>query len=199
MRLIITRHGKTIQNESGVIMGRTPGELSELGHKQAEQIGSRLSGENIDVIYSSPSSRCKDTLIDILKQFETKPPVEFVEDLQERDFGQLTGRAMNPSLYSLLEDDTEESRELGIESIGQLFLRTKSFIDFIKEKNIGKTVLVLTHSNNIRAMLMYFMNKTFVEILDVAKVRNCSYTEFQIDEKEGSIQVFLDDSSHLVE
>lgn len=197
MRLIITRHGKTIQNESGIIQGRTPGQLSELGHEQAKSFGKRISKEKIDIIYCSPSSRCRETLSDILNQFENKPEVKFIDALQERDFGELTGLTLEPIHYDLLENHTDKSQKMGIESVEQLFQRSKEFIDQIRYEDTQKTVFVLTHSNNIRAILMYLFNKSFNEILDTVKVKNCGYTEFEIRSMSDIKQISLDDVSHL--
>jgi broad specificity phosphatase PhoE len=197
MRLILTRHGKTTQNESGIIMGRTPGELNELGRTQSQLLGKKLCRENIDIIYSSPSTRCRETLQILLEQCTTTPRVEFTDDLQERDFGQLTGKELNPSFFEVLENDSPESRALGIEPINLLLKRTAHCIETIKENCTGKTVLVVTHSNNIRAILMYLLNKTFMEVLDIAKVKNCAITEFNFTTEKGFELVALDDISHL--
>ncbi len=197
MRLILTRHGKTTQNESGIIMGRTPGELNELGRTQSQLLGKKLCRENIGIIYSSPSTRCRETLKVLLEQFTATPRVEFTDDLQERDFGELTGKELTPSLFEVLENDSPESRALGIESIELLIKRTAHCIENIKENCTGKTVLVVTHSNNIRAILMYLLNKTFMEVLDIAKVKNCALTEFNFTTEKGFELVALDGTSHL--
>lgn len=84
MRLILIRHAKTVENEAQIIQGRNPGQLSEEGFRQATLLGQRLSKEHIDIIYSSPSGRCKKTLDHILKELVSVPPVEFKDSLQER-------------------------------------------------------------------------------------------------------------------
>ena len=197
MKLIVIRHGKTIENDSGIIQGRNPGTLSEEGHKQARLLGQRLSQENIDYIYSSPSGRCKETLTDILSQLEKHPKVTFEESLQERDFGQLTGSVLDSSYFKLLENDSEESRGLGIESVEDLYTRTKEFTDSLHKKHPGQTIALITHSNNIRVALMFFLHKTFREILDIAKIRNCAYTICNIDAKGTSTLIALDNINHL--
>lgn len=197
MRLLLIRHGQTFQNESGILMGRTPGELSELGHEQAILTGKKIKPEKIDIIFSSPSTRCRDTLQEILGQLDKHPAIEFTDDLQERDFGALTNKQLDPTMYDLLENDTPKSRELEIESVEHLLQRTKDFIATIKEKHLNETVLILTHSNNIRAMLMYFLNKSFLEVLDLAKIKNCALTQFDFTPEKGFELLLLDDTSHL--
>ena len=197
IRLLITRHGKTTENESGIIQGRSLGQLSETGCRQAVLLGKRLCKEHIDIVFVSPSERCKKTLEIILSQFEIKPHVVVIDELQERDFGKLSGLKLESTHFELLENHSKESQEIGIESIEHLYVRTKDFIESLKERQQGKTVLVLTHSNNIRAMFMYFFSKTFIEALDVAKINNCAFTEFDINEQGSAHLVLLDDVSHL--
>lgn len=197
MKLIITRHGETKENKSSVIQGRLPGELSEKGHRQSMQLGKRLSEETIDKIYCSTSKRCKDTLDDIISSFEVIPEIEFTNLLQERDFGKLSGKVLNSSHYLLLDTVNNESKRLGIESIEELMNRTEKFLNSIIEKDSDKTILILTHSNNVRTFLMTFLNKTFLEVIDDFEIHNCSYTEFEVKGK-GSIKEFvLEDISYL--
>jgi len=42
MKLIIIRHGQTIQNANGIIQGQSEGILSLKGHKQVEKLGNSL-------------------------------------------------------------------------------------------------------------------------------------------------------------
>ena len=54
-KLYFTRHGQTIWNVEGKVCGATDIELTELGHKQAIELGERIKADKnikIDVIYS---------------------------------------------------------------------------------------------------------------------------------------------------
>ena len=42
MRLIITRHGETLENIQGIVQGHLPGHLSEKGKEQAKRVAERL-------------------------------------------------------------------------------------------------------------------------------------------------------------
>lgn len=42
MKLVIVRHGETDENKDTKLMGRSPGNLSEVGLKQALQTGKSL-------------------------------------------------------------------------------------------------------------------------------------------------------------
>ena len=61
MKLIITRHGETIENVKGIAMGSLPGNLSKKGKKQAKLVAKRLKNININAIYTSDLKRAYDT------------------------------------------------------------------------------------------------------------------------------------------
>ena len=67
MKLILTRHGETVDNIKGILQGQNPGKLSENGIQQAKQLALRLKNENIDAIYSSDLARAADTAKEIYK------------------------------------------------------------------------------------------------------------------------------------
>ena len=48
MKLILIRHGLTLDNEKGIFQGQTHGELSEVGKKQSSKLAVRLKNEKID-------------------------------------------------------------------------------------------------------------------------------------------------------
>ena len=66
MRLLITRHGETIENKAGILQGHTEGTLSGLGIEQAEKLASRLKNEknsekiNSTYSFSGPSPLNRD-------------------------------------------------------------------------------------------------------------------------------------------
>lgn len=90
MKLIITRHGETEENKSGIFQGHLPGKLSPLGIEQAKKLALRLKDENIDFIYSSDLIRSSDTAKEIAK-FYPNTPIKFVKELRET-FGGTSGK-----------------------------------------------------------------------------------------------------------
>ena len=48
MKLILTRHGETIENKKGILQGQKIGTLSKKGIKQAKKLALRLKGKKID-------------------------------------------------------------------------------------------------------------------------------------------------------
>ena len=59
--LYFCRHGQTVWNVENKICGVTDIELTELGHRQAEELGKRIKEEGIkidEILYSPLSRRC---------------------------------------------------------------------------------------------------------------------------------------------
>jgi len=61
MRLILIRHGETIENKKRIVQGHTHGTLSKNGIKQTRLVAKRLSDLKIDVIFTSDLRRAINT------------------------------------------------------------------------------------------------------------------------------------------
>ena len=83
MKIIITRHGETIENQEGIIQGHLPGTLSSKGLEQAEKLAERLKKEKLDYIFSSDLARSADTT-KIISRYHKEVPVEFRRELKEK-------------------------------------------------------------------------------------------------------------------
>ena len=72
MKLYLIRHGETDQNKNEVIQGRGDFLLSDIGINQSIEAGRTLKKMNYHFTkaYSSPLSRAKDTLKNILNEME---------------------------------------------------------------------------------------------------------------------------------
>jgi len=82
MKLILTRHGETIENQKGIMQGHLPGHLSKQGVEQAKKLALRLKHNEIDAIYSSDLKRAADTAKEIAR-YHKKIPINFVQELRE--------------------------------------------------------------------------------------------------------------------
>ncbi|MCE0654326.1 histidine phosphatase family protein, partial [Clostridioides difficile] len=90
IRLILIRHALTNDNKKGRLSGHINSCISEEGKLQINKITRYLSNENIDKVYTTPSTRTKDTVekISKLKLLE----IEEKEALREISFGDFEGR-----------------------------------------------------------------------------------------------------------
>lgn len=57
----LVRHGQTEENVKKVLCGQQGGTLTQIGIKQAESLGKRLSNEKFDFIYVSDLARTRHT------------------------------------------------------------------------------------------------------------------------------------------
>jgi broad specificity phosphatase PhoE len=195
MKIYLIRHGETNENAGSLLMGRTHGVLSEKGITQAMLTGERFKSENIKIIYTSPLNRCLDTANLINKSLSL--PVEINNLLIERDFGSFTNTSYQNFSFDELDKDTEENKNAGVETLDVVKSRVKTFLQNIFSKHKNENVAVVTHNNPMRFFLGEFLNKSYTEILDEYKVKNCSVNIFETEDGINYKQILLDDTSHL--
>lgn len=190
MKLIITRHGETEENKAGIIQGHLPGKLSVDGINQARKVALRLKGEKIDFIYSSDLARTSDTAKEIAK-FHPNTPIEFIEDLRERNLGELQGR--RKSEFGLGEKEflgTLFESIKGGETIKQLYGRAESFLCKIISKHSKDTVLFVGHNGINKALIAVITGKKHEDVKGVENQHNTSVNIFEINEdKKHKIHV----------
>ena len=85
-RLLLVRHGETVDNVNKIMQGQTHGRLTLNGIEQAHELGRQLRGEHIDVFLSSDLARAVETL-EIIKQEKTLPPAPPVREGSEMLLG----------------------------------------------------------------------------------------------------------------
>lgn len=88
--LLLLRHGRTTSNAAGVLAGRQPTELDDVGRAQARKAGVRLAGLPLAAVVSSPLIRCRQTLAEALPA--ATPAVD--ERFTECGYGDWTGKEL---------------------------------------------------------------------------------------------------------
>ena len=73
-RLLLVRHGETVDNVNKIMQGQTHGRLTLNGIEQAHELGRQLRGEHIDVFLSSDLARAVETLEIIKKETHPQTP-----------------------------------------------------------------------------------------------------------------------------
>lgn len=144
--LYIMRHGRTDWNDCHKLQGRTDIPLNEEGRLMAERAGKEYQDIPLDLCYSSPLIRAKETAEIVL--YGRKVPILTDDRLQEMCFGKYEGQKnvfsdlsspINP-LFTAPEKYTVSVG--GAETFVELFTRTGSFLKEIinplmeKEKNV---------------------------------------------------------------
>jgi len=142
MEIYVLRHGQTFSNINHKIQGQTPGELTELGKKQASLLGKKLSKIKFDEIYCSDLNRTKQTLEQILNESNCeKPKIIYTKELREINVNTLEGH--NSEEEEVLRNSGEipyRQTRTGIndESFIDVFFRISSFFDDLIKKYLDK-------------------------------------------------------------
>lgn len=134
-------HGTTLDNEEHRASGHFDVELSELGIKQAKELGERYSKENFDTVFCS----------DLQRSFRTAE-IAFVgrnfniikdSRLRECDYGDFT-RLQSEKVDAEKPKHIEKSFPNG-ESYEQTAERMKSFLQDLLKNYKGKKILIIGH------------------------------------------------------
>lgn len=158
-RLILCRHGQTIDNARGVAQGWSDSDLSDEGREQARLLGMRLRDLGPTSIYSSTLARAKKTA-EILGS-ELGLEVHELHDLREVNCGEWEGvefdevRRTQPELYrAWLHDPTTPAP--GGESFADVDARVRRAMLTIGEHEAergGKAVpAIVSHGLAIRIL-----------------------------------------------
>jgi broad specificity phosphatase PhoE len=133
LEIILARHGETDWNKDEIFRGRADVVLNKTGLKQAELLGEYLSGDSLDLVYSSPLKRAVKTAEAIAGHQALK--VNLVPDLIDFDYGEWQGLSRQevieryPRLYQDWTDLPERVTIPGGESLEDVRNRAVPFIE----------------------------------------------------------------------
>lgn len=159
-KLLLVRHGETVDNANRIMQGQTQGRLNDEGVRQAELLRDELASAHLDAIVASDLKRSVDTA----RILAVPHALEVVTTplLRERDWGSFTGRYIPDLKDAVWPDD--------IETLEALKARAARFLDFIRSHYEGKTVLAVGHGIINKAIQAVFYGKQMPE---VERMTNC--------------------------
>ncbi|MDP4332414.1 2,3-diphosphoglycerate-dependent phosphoglycerate mutase [Curtobacterium sp. A7_M15] len=104
---MLLRHGESTANEAGTFAGLLDVPLTPHGEQQASAAGRRLRSEHItlDVVVTSTLRRAVRTAELVCDALETQLPTEAVWQLNERNYGALTGMTKTDARQTLGDDE----------------------------------------------------------------------------------------------
>ena len=187
MKLILVRHGETIENISKICQGqKIGGTLTKEGIQQAKKLALRLKDEKIDKIYSSDLKRAKDTAKEIIK-YHPKTEVEYTPALRERNWG-IYECKKGEEITKAIGRKTDESNftpEKG-ESYAEMRKRISKFINNLIKKEHNKTILLVTHGGPIMHLLLHLFQQNYEKHKKYMH-HNCALTILEINRKQRKI------------
>ena len=169
-RLILTRHGETLENKKGVMQGHMPGTLSPLGIQQAEDLAEKLRGEEIDAIVCSDLARSYDTACIIGKSRGLLPLSTPL--VREIDWGIYAGGKLAAIDWAHLPE--------GCETLESLMQRAEKFITWVCGEFPGQQVLAVGHGAINRAILVFREGKTVAEMARMPIMQNTSFIRLNL-------------------
>ena len=175
MDLFFIRHATSIGNQESILQGQMDYELSEEGIKEAMKL--KIFLPKFDIIYSSPLSRCIQTmeLSSGLKSVDDKVKID--DQLMEFDFGDLQGKKKDEldladirkyRKIAMKDLSSNDHNGESLEIFGMRCIKVFSKIIEQSRKNNWNKILIFTHNGVIRAILEEYLK------LEIGSVGNAS-------------------------
>lgn len=197
-RIIFIRSGETDWNRIGRWQGWVASPLNDHGVRQVTKLASFLRNIGIGAIYSSDLQRARDTVNVILNVIDV--PVHYESRLRERSIGGWQGmnvdelKAWYPQQFEALQNDKENYRIEGGESLADVYERMKAAFDDILKQDAAETIAIISHTASSRRLLTGLISEFDYE----QKIRNSSVTTIRYDEASRTWKlVATDDIEHL--
>jgi broad specificity phosphatase PhoE len=170
--LLLVRHGRTAENASRRLLGRTDVPLDELGRRQAEALARSEVLRGAARVVSSPLSRARDTAAAL------GPPVTVDERWVEIDYGIFDGLELDsvPGLVQQWSRDLTFVPEGG-ESLASLGVRVRAACEDLWEEAAARDIIVVTHVSPIKAAVAWALGvgdetswRMFVDVASVTSI-----------------------------
>lgn len=156
-RLYLVRHGELVTSKEWRYVGQMDVELNETGKKQIQNLSSRLSSEQIEMIFSSDLTRTIESAEIIGNKLEIIN--EPISELREINLGVWEGLTLEEIEESFPEDlvkrseDIKDFRIINGESFSDVKKRVIPKLKDIIEGNVSKRILVVAHGGVNRIII----------------------------------------------
>ncbi len=156
MKIFLIRHGETTGDIEDRYGGTYDDHLTERGQGQLNETAQRLTGRQVDKLYSSTLMRARESAEIINTVLNTE--IEFLDDLRERDYGVLGGLTKEEALQKYpeaveLHKDPANTDPGGEEQLSFTERVLKSFKSVLDEKQ--EVVAIVSHGGPIKTILRY--------------------------------------------
>lgn len=162
MDLLLARHGQTDWNPAQRVMGRSDISLNKTGREQAARLQEWLKDIEIDAVYSSPMPRAMETAKIAIGGHGD---LQIVEEpgVQEIDYGDWVGQTFKEveEKYNKIYNDYRFRASTvqipGGEAVIDVQRRAVAAIEQIRKKQDGGRVLVVSHADVTKAILVHYL------------------------------------------
>jgi broad specificity phosphatase PhoE len=200
-RLIIVRHAESAHNLQNRIQGHHDSGLTKKGLSQARRLAERIRHFHIDKIYSSDLGRAYSTTVEITRHLKH---VKIIRDpkLREIRLGDWEGKT-HDEVDALYERGYQKWLKKpsamvipNAERVERFRRRVTGQVRRIARRELGKTVLLVTHGGVITALLADWLKADFDRVLRGLQIDNTSLTFVEIAPANVKLWV-INDTDHL--
>lgn len=178
--LFFLRHGQAKNNVKRILAGRTSGyPLTDIGIKQAENIGDFIKPLKISRIYCSPIERAEHTAKIVAKKAGLETIID--ERLTEIDMGNFTGMhydtmfSKHGNIFLKFYEGHPIVEKNGIETFANVKKRILDMVDYCSRKHKDENIMFVTHMDPIKSMLSATLQLKPESLYELI-IRNASLT-----------------------
>ncbi|MDD4333519.1 MAG: class I tRNA ligase family protein [Patescibacteria group bacterium] len=153
-------HGTTTDNEKEIATGWLDGELSDLGKKQAIELGEKIQEQKFDVVICSDLKRAVDSA---KLMFGEKYEIITDKRLREANYGDYNGK--KHSFKNNLTDYISQSFTNG-ENYFDVQKRITEFLSEAMDKYAGKKIAIVAHQAPQLALEVVLKGKSWAEAMN---------------------------------
>lgn len=207
MKIYLVRHGKIdSNNKKGYLYNsRNDDSLNKEGISQVRKLRDFISREKIDIIYSSPMKRTKETSEIIMEGLKNKPEIITDPRVMELDFGIFDGKSLDYikkhyyKIYIERKNNKFQCKIPNGESYKMVYNRILDFLKDIYENEKNKTILIVTHATTLK-LFLYLLTDYKLEDIEKIYYTNTSLFKFDVIKKENSFlskTLLFNEKEHL--
>jgi broad specificity phosphatase PhoE len=199
--LYLLRHGETAWNAERRIQGVSQQPLNDIGAAQARALIPAFKGRPVEVVYTSPLPRARETA-DILAEGLGGLPVREEPGLAELDQGGLEGMVIPHikdhynAFWTEWRDHPADARPPGGETLPELQDRAWAAVEDIRARHPEGMVAAVSHNLAITTLLCRILD---VEINSMRRIRqhNAAINLIEWDPEREWTVVTMNSLSHL--
>ena len=198
-KVYVIRHGETEWNRAGRWQGHLDSPLTTAGIHQAQQVAQGLSGQTIDVLYSSDLGRARQTADIIGKALHLNVITE--PRLREKHLGIAQGLTVKevteryPAEYQQLKSNDPDYAFPEGESRRQHGKRISHCCNELVQRHPSQTILLVTHGGSLNR-LFYWTQGIPLDAPCRFATTNCAINQFVVSESTWQLEVW-GDTAHL--
>lgn len=182
--LHLIRHGETNWNAEGRIQGQMESVLTELGQQQAAELQQRLLDYQFDRVYSSSSTRARQTAAIALHHHQQA--VSYRDELREIYLSRWEGflyaeiEASDPEALHAFRNQPHNFDVEGAETFHALQQRALAAIDAIVAECHGQEVAIVSHGAWIKSVLCHYEGRPLSRFWEPPRMHNCCHSIIHI-------------------